>query len=182
MHTPARGLAVGLELRASVVHLGGFDVAGHVDLAVPLVVATVVFFLELKRVRLSGADEAGVAPERGDFVCDDDCEEQKHGDGEDGGRVEEVEEALLAGEDGEGCAAGAEHEAAHDDGDVIEGVGFVAADQEEEHDERDDEHAETGPEVEVGQEPGLLCDVDGFDVCFELVDGHLDAEAGVDSV
>lgn len=158
---------------------------GHVHFAVlfvAAVAAVVVLLLVFKCVRLTGLDQTPVAPQRGQFVAAQDDEHEYDGHGEDSGGVEDVDEAFLVGEDGEGGTAGAQDQAADDDGDNVEGVGFVAADEDEEDDEREHQRAEAGPEVHVHQPPALLCYVDGLLEGFELVDGHLDSETGVDSV
>ena len=147
-----------------------------------LVAAVVVLLLVLEGVRLARLDQAPITPHRGQFIAAQDDGHQNDGHGEDGGGVEDIHKAFLVGQDGEGGAARAQHQAADDDGDDVEGVNFVAADQDEEDDEREHQRAEAGPEVHVHQPPALLGDVDGLLERFELVDGHLDAEAGVDSV
>ena len=52
----------------------------------------------------------------------------------------------------------------------------MAADQEQKYDERDGEYAEAGPEVEVGEPPALLCDLNRLNESLKLLDGHLDAK------
>jgi hypothetical protein len=78
-------------------------------LFVAAVTAVVVLFLVFECVWLAGLDQTPVAPQRGQFVAAQDDKHENHGHGEDRGRVEDIDEAFLVGEDGESSATGPEY-------------------------------------------------------------------------